>query len=218
MKTLGISALQPGLSHHVTWYDVWRLSSLQYRAAALIFRQPLVILSINALLTHFRAKTFLFWNTMQESAFGQVEFSDEASHASGEELWQVEHQKPALQPGFLHQDTRYFFFSATKHSMVLKAVLLQVAFLVNNLRNSVFAHFRVKKVFEEIEMHESAFGQIVLFRFLSQESCVTFAHVRHQKEFLSLASATIGVANYELHTVNYHFTCYVFPFQKISEF
>lgn len=198
MKTLGISALQPGLSHQATWYDVWRLS-LQYWEAALIFRQPLVILSINALLTHFRAKTFSLWNTMQESAFGQVEFFDEASHASAEEFWQVEHQKPALHPGFLHQDTRYFFFPATEHSMVLKAILLQFPFLVINFRNSEFAHFRVKKVFVEMRMHESAFGQIVLFRFSSQESCVTFAQERHQKEFLSLASAIIGVVKYELH-------------------
>ena len=74
--------------------------------------------------------------------------------------------------------------------MVLKAVLLQFPFFVINLCNSEFAHFRVKKVFVEMRMHESTFGQIVLFIFSSQESCVTFAQEGHQKEFLSLASAT----------------------------
>lgn len=98
--------------------------------------------------------------------------------------------------------------------MVLKAVLLQFPFFVINLRNSEFAHFRVKKVFVEMRMHESAFGQIVLFRFSSQESCVTFAQERHQKEFLSLASAIIGVVKYELHASESITSLVVYFFSK----
>lgn len=63
-------------------------------------------------------------------------------------------------------------------------------------------------------MHESAFGQIVLFRFSSQESCVTFAQERHQKEFLSLAAAIIGVVKYELHASESITSLVVYFFSK----
>ena len=192
--TLGISfasALQPGLSHHVTRECLFPLHSRILSPTCL---QPLEMRSRNDLLTHFRAKMFLSCIAMQNSALGQVVLVNDASQDFRVEFWQVGHQKSlavlltlALQPDWAHQETWYF-------RLRLHAFSLELTFLHPFVKSSsIFSltHFRAKMFLSCIAMQNSALGQVVLVNDASQDFRVEFWQVGHQKSLAVLLTLAL---------------------------
>lgn len=92
----------------------------------------------------------------------------------------------AIQPDWLQAVTWYFRFLLQNHSLELTFM----QFLVISSSIFLFTHFRAKTFWSHNAMQKSAFGQVVLAKVASHNSCEVLWHVGHQKSSFVVLSTS----------------------------